>query len=477
MALTLAAVESDEEVGPSGRTAVAVVAIGLGVVASWSLRAGGLPLDAIAFGLVWVGSLLLLADHHPARFLSPAGLYLIVFGLFHGGLLASVALRGERGYVSPVASAWINSPGVPGAVRLSMLGCASFTAAVLLVRRRAPGPVGPLDADGSGAHRPEPAADAGHDGARSFRIGLVGLGCLGFGLLVTFLAIVLGGGLGGGYAAVVASAQGNTLLTYGMLFVGFGAVFSVVGSVAQRRLGLGAFGLFAVVAVPLGLRGPVLFVVVVVLAVEVRRGLRVRPLVAVAVAIALLMLIGVVRETRAEGPAGLLHGHWAAGPMDAIGEMGFSLYPTVVVERWHQQGDSFRHGSTLFAIPLRFTERLVGPPPPDDDRRLFNVEVLDRVGPIGGSPIAEGFHNFGVPGVVGLMAAIGAAIAWADRRRSSAAADALLGIVMLPLVVQVRNFFGVVPAQVFIGLVLLGIALLIPRRTRLGAALAASSRS
>jgi len=182
-----------------------------------------------------------------------------------------------------------------------------------------------------------------------------------------------------------------------VLFIGFGAVFSAVGTPAQRRLGLGAFGAFALVAVPLGLRGPVLFVVATVLAVEVRRGLRIRPLVAIVLAIALLMVIGVVRETRIQGPGALIRGDWSAGPMDAVGEMGFSLYPAVVVRQWHDQGEPFRHGSTLAAVPLRFAQRIIGPPPPDDDRRLFNVEVLDRVGPIGGSPIAEGYHNFGIP--------------------------------------------------------------------------------
>jgi len=74
------------------------------------------------------------------------------------------------------------------------------------------------------------------------------------------------------------------------------------------------------------------------------------------------------------------------------------------------------------------------------------------------------------------MAAIGMALAVLDRRRSTAASDALLAVVMLPLVAEVRNFFAAVPAQMFVGLVVLGIALLIPRRTRADAARAFARR-
>jgi len=116
------------------------VAVAAGLLASTTLQAGHIRGDAVAFGLVWAGCLVLLADHHPARYLSPAGLYLLVFGLFHGGLLFSVALRGPAGYVSPLAANWINGTEVPGAVRLSInrLRCIHRRGADRAVRRGAP---------------------------------------------------------------------------------------------------------------------------------------------------------------------------------------------------------------------------------------------------------------------------------------------------------------------------------------------------
>jgi hypothetical protein len=348
-------------------------------------------------------------------------------------------------------------------VRLSMLGCVAFAAAVLIARHRAPADVDTQVAEGRGEHQ-------------SFRIGAVGLVMLGFGMLVTSAAIV-GGGLTGGYGGFAASAAGNSLIAYGMLFNGLGTAFSVVGTPTQRRVGLSAFGVFALAALAVGLRGPVLFVAACILALEVRRGFRLRPILAVVGTLGLLMVIGVLRETRTEGPSALLRGDWVASPLDAVGEMGFSLRPTVVVLQWHADGDPFRHGATLAAVPLRTLERLAGDPVPVEDRRLFNVEILARAGPIGGSPVAEGYHNFGTAGVVGVMGVIGLLIGALDRRRLSAANDAVLGVVLLPLFTSVRNVLGAVPAQVFVGMTLLGIALLIPRQTRSWLAMSAAIRA
>ena len=64
------------------------------------------------------------------------------------------------------------------------------------------------------------------------------------------------------------------------------------------------------------------------------------------------------------------------------------------------------------------------------------------------------------------------AISLFDRRRVSAVNDAVLGVVLLPLLTDVRNFFAVVPAQVLLGLVLVGVALLIPKQTRAALAMA-----
>jgi hypothetical protein len=446
----------------AGRTALGLLALAIGAVLTPGLRADDIGVEALAFAVVWIGCLLLVSARHPSGILCPSGIYLIVFGLFHGGLLFSVGLRGDAGRVVPLAAGWIDAASVPDAVRLSMLGAVAFTAATLVIRRRA--------ADAS----PTPLVAATAVGLErtSFRIGLVGLGALVTGIASVSITIVLGGGLSAGYDAVFSSGQGSALLSYGLLLLGIGAVTVIVGTPAQRRTGLALFTLFALVAVPLGMRGPVLFVAAAVLAIEVRRGLRVRPAAGVLAVVALLLVIGVVRESRLDGPSAILKADWVTSPLDAVGEMGFSLYPSVVVYQWHADGEELRHGSTFVAVPLRAFERFEGEPPPDVDERLFDQEILTRVGGIGGSPVAEGYHNFGAAGVAGLMAAIGVVIAGLDRRRVGALNDAVLGVVLLPFLTEVRNFFAAVPAQILVGLLLIGLALLIPKQTQVAAAVA-----
>jgi len=445
---TRPAAATSDRTGHVGRAAFGVLLVLTGAVLAPGLEIGDLDRAAWCFGLVWVGCLLLLSAHHRDGFLAPAGLYLVVFGLFHGGLLVTVALRGDAGLVVPLAGAWIYGPEVPAVTQLCLFGMVAFTAGVLLARR---GATDRVDEDAEQS---------------SGRIGTVGLGLAGIGFLAFVAAVVAGGGLGGSYGTLFAASQGSALLTYGVLFLGLGVVFATVGTPTQRRLGLAAFAFFALIGLPLGMRGPVLFLAVVILAIEVRRGRRVHPGVVLLVGIGVLVLVGVVRETRAEGPGAILHGDWLSAPSDAVSEMGYSLYPSVIVHQWHAAGEPYRNGATLVAVPLRYAERLTGETPSLTDDRLFNVEMMQRVGAVGGSPVAEGYHNFGTLGVVGLLGGIGLLIGLLDRRPRSAASAAVLAIALLPLMIDVRNSFAPVLPQIVLGLVFLSAALLMPRESR-----------
>jgi hypothetical protein len=137
--------------------------------------------------------------------------------------------------------------------------------------------------------------------------------------------------------------------------------------------------------------------------------------------------------------------------------MGYSLRPAAVVAGWHSAAEPFRDGVTLVVVPLRFIEKITGlhGGPPNYDDRLFNAEIAQRVGPIGGSPIAEGYHNFGIAGVILLMAAIGLVVGRVDRIPRTPCGNALAGAMLLPLFVEVRNSFAPVPVQLALGLLLL----------------------
>jgi hypothetical protein len=168
------------------------------------------------------------------------------------------------------------------------------------------------------------------------------------------------------------------------------------------------------------------------------------------------VLIGLVRITRRTG---LTEARLSVGsaPLDALAEIGHSLRPTVFVLGWHSVGEPFRHGVTLLAVPLRFVEATTGwhGGSPAVDDRMFNVEILERVGPIGGSPIAEAYHNAGLAGVVLFMAGLGLLIGRLERRPGNPFGDATVGLMLLPLLIQVRNSFAPVPAQLAFGLLML----------------------
>jgi len=84
--------------------------------------------------------------------------------------------------------------------------------------------------------------------------------------------------------------------------------------------------------------------------------------------------------------------------------------------------------------------------------------VLSRVGPIGGSPVAEGYHNLGMAGVVAVMAAIGLAVALVDRRPVTPFGHATVGVVLLPLLTEVRNSAAPLLIHIAIGLSILAVA-------------------
>ncbi|NKE61963.1 O-antigen polysaccharide polymerase Wzy [Lentzea sp. PSKA42] len=242
----------------------------------------------------------------------------------------------------------------------------------------------------------------------------------------------------------------DTALAFGTLCFGTGAVLAVSAGGHARIAGWVGFGLYAVIALLLGTRGEALFPLVAMAVVEARRH-RIRPLWTFVGAVAVLLLAGVVRQTRIGGLTSLSPSLWLSAPLDAIAEMGFSLRPVVVVLGWDEP---LRVGATFVAVPVRFLESFLGwhGGPPAYDDRLFNVEIANRVGQIGGSPVAEAFHNFGTLGVVLFMAALGALLARLEWR-----SDAVLGVVLLPLLIQVRNSFAPVPVQIGFGLLLVAL--------------------
>ncbi len=415
----------------------------------WSTSTGGGEASAAQAGMLiaaFIG-LLVTAWNPRAGAGGSAFLYFFVFALFHGGLVIAYVLHGDAALLGGGDNSWIAAERLAPATSLTVIGAASASAGVALGQfARAKTPPSPVA-----------TAPAGRLPVVGGAAAVIGAGMIGS-------ALWSNGGLAsvGGYLEFLDVVAGESVFSYGTLLLGLGLCLLVASGGRSRIVGWASMLALAALALPLGLRGPVLFPLVTLVMIEAKRR-RLRLWVFLLVAAAVLSAISVIRQTRAQGFSGLLEGGWTRiDPIDGAAEMGYSLFPVVQVEQWMSAGLPPMNGVTFIAPVVRVAERLLGVPSPpgDQDLRLFNVEVFTRIGPIGGSPIAEGYRNFDVLGVVLVMCVLGFVLARIDRLPGTPQGAALAAVIMLPVVTAVRNSFAPVIPQILIGLVLVGAAFL-----------------
>ena len=169
---------------------------------------------------------------------------------------------------------------------------------------------------------------------------------------------------------------------------------------------------------------------------------------------ALLLLIPLVREVRTFGVSALPQA-LVSPRFDALVEMGQSLRPVEQVVRWHAEGEPYQHGASYWAPFERAGARVlpgVKPMAADNDLRLMNVLVLDRIGAIGFSPVAEAYRNFGPVGVVIVLGLLGMALGAIDMIRDRRRAVLAIATLYPPLLINIRNSFVSVPAQCAAGI-------------------------
>src|SRR5262249_44061841 len=142
--------------------------------------------------------------------------------------------------------------------------------------------------------------------------------------------------------------------------LGCGVVMAVTGQAGWHRYAaILAFGCFALVGMPLGLRSEVMFPGVVVLIALARCGRAGTPLKARAVRLAALLIIPIVRDLRTTGIGGLSDVELSAPGLDGLAEMGASLHPVEKVVRWHAEGEPYEMGATYWAPFERAAARLL----------------------------------------------------------------------------------------------------------------------
>jgi len=421
----------------------------LAVAAALFASNGGLdPIARFAWiaaaSIIALGSLLAIAGVWSAT-----GAYAAVFGCFHFGLVVLLAV----GYIAPADlslwdESWVLSPFAAEAAGLALAGSLAFASGACLIYSRRVR-VWMSDRQQNGREPVHPHSVAGS--------------VLVFGAIAVWCGIVIStGGVTGFFGSyeeyLQMTSDSGAALAIIWLVLGCGTVLSVTGRPTwHRTAALIALGCFSLVALPLGLRSEVMFPAVAMLIALARCGRAITPLKAGAVGLLLLLVVPIVRDLRATGLRALFEAELTPPGLDALAEMGGSLHPVEKVVRWHSEGEAFEWGASYWAPFERAAAKLLpglADPAAEDDLRLMNVLVLDRIGAIGFSPVAEAYRNFGPLGVVIVLGLLGMVMGAIDTIGNPHTAVLAIATLFVPLLINVRNSFVSVPAQCVAGVLI-----------------------
>jgi hypothetical protein len=424
-----------------------------------SIESAGHVGTAVVLFVLWR-----LGTRPPHGLYSASTVFAGVYAAFHFGLTSSLAIGVEpTEYLNAATFLWIEDDVAVEAVRWSSVGMLALLCGVTLAELAGPGRKIELPWDA----RVE-------DG-----LGRVGSLLVGVSVLSWFLILVSSGGAAiflGSYMSMKAATSGASI-PYVLLGINLGVPLLAATRFREFHwFGVAGCVLFAVLGFPLGLRGEVLFPAGAVVVILARRGvIRPRPRL---LAVAVVLILGAssfVRDMRTSGLAGLQTAEVSSNPFHGLMELGSSLRPVVAVITWAEAGEEYAMGATYWAPFERAITRFVpiAPrPPAEEDERLMNTLVKQRrLGPIGFSPVAESYRNFGPWGVVGVMMVLGFILGRIGQWPRTGMWPAATGLVLIPLLNHVRNAFVPVPAQLVAGAVLvMGVVMVVrlrlPRRYR-----------
>lgn len=382
---------------------------------------------------------------------SPAAIFFVIFAFFHYGLAVMVVLGG-----SPDDIPWFLDPEVPeafalvglGGIGLALGSIAPVAGRLLLTFRR--------QAEvATGEAQPVAAASPRNlifSQVMSQISAVIAIGCILGWILMTLMAT--GGGMFGlSYSEFLYATEDypRPWITFGIA-VGVTLAATDLGQRASR-ISMGMFIVWALIALPIGIRGDVMFPAAGALAAQGWKLRHIPVRYFIGGAVLMLCMASLLREVRAEGITRVEWRWEVVSPANALKELGQSLRPTYETIRWIQDGD-VRLGGGSFWSPIERGFLRLFPVQQradlDEDLQL-TVVVFNRVGPIGFSPVAEAYYNFGTVGVSLVMGVIGLLVGCLGLWGRSLVGRALMLATLIPLLIFVRNSFTQVPGQWVIG--------------------------
>ena len=398
--------------------------------------------------------------------LSPAAAYLSVFWLFHFGFIFTASFAsGTIDELPDWARDMILAPETTRSAFLAIL----FMACVWLgadLSVAGDGAQEDLDSE----HRSEPEL---------LRVGWWVIG-IGTGLSVFAIAEL---GLGTFFGSYDVFFEQSDIVLAAILVLANGLFLLLDGGLPVRaviKTALVTYVPIAALCLVAGSRTAPMFSAVG-LAVALRlRGVRFSAAALAIAAVGALVTIGVLQQIRERGIALAVSGgsnQVAENPvLSGVTEMGGSLRAVSASLQWLEGRELF-HGAT-YALPfIRSAEKLSGiePLPPKDDPRFIAEQISQVYGPIGYSTVAEAYVNFAEWGVavfaLGWGLALGALTRWTSRQLGLA----LMGAVLVPMLINIRNSFIFVPGWIFIGVAPIFLARQIALRRKPQVTVAAAS--
>jgi hypothetical protein len=390
--------------------------------------------------LNWLFVAVLLSNTLPKGSWSICFIFYVSFGIFHGGLV----LANSLGSITDddtlyQISFWFNKDATSNAIHLINLAFLGFGLGALIFSKPPEVVANP------------PKIDVEYN-RRLYHFG----GLFLTAMTILFFVVAFATGALFSYGAYLAIVDTNPavgiIFTYIYVFIGLSLVFIAV--TYQQGFGYRYFIVFAIwsiFAFKLGLRGEVMFPGAVAACMLGRKGRPINGFILLIAVCIFLILAGIVKNAR-------ISGDYSTGasfnPMNAIAEMGSSLRAVQEVVTWRINGDELMLGASYWA-PIERQLALILPQmeriDAAEDYRLLNVTVIKRAGPIGFSPVAEAYINFGESGVFVIFILFGSLFAYFDSQVSSTKYDLLLGVSLIPIFIMIRNSFAHVPVQIIIG--------------------------
>jgi len=376
---------------------------------------------------------------------SLSSVFVIVYSLFHLGMVLILAVGAElpRRFIS-YANLWWSSYANHYAIILVLIGLTAFISGV------------------SAAHliitpRQKDSWNFLPEGFDMF-VSRVSFFMILVAVSVFFVNLLLSGGVSlllGSYSSYIENSS-TFLSGYHFYFNGLGLIFLAASKPSRyRRAGIFLYLLFALFALPLGLRGRVFFPMLVALSVAAMRKVPLSTTKTLLLGVCMLSAVTIFKQVRQVGLGEVVPSELSILPTEGLAEMGGSLRPVTEVVIQTDKGDDFLYGTSYLA-PLDRSLVFVIPgwtrPPVSEDERFLAVRMSERVGPIGYSMVAEAYRNFGVLGVVTFLLAIGGLLGWMEIWPVTLVHQMRAGAIISPLLLEVRNSFIFVPSSIIIGL-------------------------